>query len=261
MTRVREHRLRPARAAARGPPVEAGDPRAGRGTARAGAARLAGRPLSRASCPAASASAWRWRARWRSSRACCCSTSRSARSTPRCARNCAAGCARCTTRSTSPRLRHPRPGRGARGGRPGGGDEQGRIEQIGTPGEVYDEPGHRLRPRLPRRIDDAAGRGRRWQDPVRRQVLDLEPANARPGPSKLFVRRHDMHSVQPAAERCKEPSSASAPSGRRHRADILFNAVGQETLIEIDAPRDRVLRPGDIVGLQPRRYRIFAAQD
>ncbi|MGH6766584.1 MAG: sulfate ABC transporter ATP-binding protein, partial [Bradyrhizobium sp.] len=34
-----------------------------------------------------------------------------------------------------------------------------------------------------------------------------------------------------------------------------------KTVIEIDAPRDRTLQPGDIVGLQPRRYRIFAASD
>jgi sulfate transport system ATP-binding protein len=32
-------------------------------------------------------------------------------------------------------------------------------------------------------------------------------------------------------------------------------------VIEIDAPRDRELLPGEIVSLQPRRYRIFAAQD
>ena len=30
-------------------------------------------------------------------------------------------------------------------------------------------------------------------------------------------------------------------------------------LIEIDAPRDRELRTGDMIGLHPRRYRIFAA--
>ena len=52
------------------------------------------------SSPAASASAWRSPARSRSSRACCCSTSRSARSTRRSAPSCASGCAGCTTRST-----------------------------------------------------------------------------------------------------------------------------------------------------------------
>ena len=98
--RVRERRLRPARAAARGPQGRGRHPRPRQGTARSRAARLARRPLSRASCPAASASASRWRARSPSSRASCCSTSRSARSTPRCARNCGTGCARCMTKST-----------------------------------------------------------------------------------------------------------------------------------------------------------------
>ena len=46
---------------------------------------------------AASASASPWRARWRSSRACCFWTNPSARSTPGSARNCARACARSTT--------------------------------------------------------------------------------------------------------------------------------------------------------------------
>ena len=59
------------------------------------------------SSPAASASAWRSPGRSRSSRGCCCWTSRSARWTPRCARSCAAGCAGCTTRWASPRSSSP----------------------------------------------------------------------------------------------------------------------------------------------------------
>ena len=61
------------------------------------------RTATRRSCRAASASASRSPAHWRWSRACCCSTSRSARSTPRCARSCASGCGACTTTCTSPR--------------------------------------------------------------------------------------------------------------------------------------------------------------
>ncbi len=53
----------------------------------------------RASFPADNASALRLPARWPSNRACFCSTNRSARSTPRCARNCACGCVRCTKSS------------------------------------------------------------------------------------------------------------------------------------------------------------------
>ena len=34
-----------------------------------------------------------------------------------------------------------------------------------------------------------------------------------------------------------------------------------KTVIEIGTPRDRVLQAGEIVSLQPRRFRIFAVQD
>ncbi len=79
---------------------EGGDPRA-RAASCSGSSGSRGSPTAiRHSCRAASCSAWRWRARWRSSRRCCCSTSRSARSTRRCAASCANGCAGCTRRST-----------------------------------------------------------------------------------------------------------------------------------------------------------------
>ncbi len=47
-----------------------------------------GQPLSPISCRAASSSAWPWRARWRSIRRCCCSTSRSRHWTPRSGSSC-----------------------------------------------------------------------------------------------------------------------------------------------------------------------------
>ncbi len=48
------------------------------------------------SSPAASSSAWPWRARWRTSRRCCCWMNPSVRSTRRSARNCAAPSAWCS---------------------------------------------------------------------------------------------------------------------------------------------------------------------
>jgi sulfate transport system ATP-binding protein len=47
--------------------------------------------------------------------------------------------------------------------------------------------------------------------------------------------------------------------GPIQRAEVALS--GGETVIEVDAPRDREIRAGDIIGLHPRRYRIFAAQD
>ena len=49
--------------------------------------------------------------------------------------------------------------------------------------------------------------------------------------------------------------------GPIQRAEVALCGGEGKTVIEIDAPRDRELQAGDIVGLRPRRYRIFAAQD
>jgi sulfate transport system ATP-binding protein len=138
--------------------------------------------------------------------------------------------------------------------------DKGRIEQIGTPGDVYDDPATAFvhgfigeSVVLPVEISD--GRVRLGD-----QVLDLESHNARSGPSKLFIRRHDM-SIGPAGSGALQGAVKRVRAfGPTQRADILLNnAAGEDTLIEIDAPRDGILKAGDIVGLQPRRYRIFAA--
>ena len=62
------------------------DRRSRRRDAEARPARRLRRSAGRTSSPAASGSGWRWRARWSSGPRCCCSTSRSARSTRSCAR-------------------------------------------------------------------------------------------------------------------------------------------------------------------------------
>ncbi len=103
-----KHRLRLAgTAAAASARRQCGDPRPRAGASQPGAARWSRSALSRPSSPAASASAWPWRAPWPSNRACCSSMSRSARSMPRCARTCAAGCANCTTAPATPPCSSP----------------------------------------------------------------------------------------------------------------------------------------------------------
>ena len=93
---ARQHRVRPQ------------DPQAAEGRGDASASTSCSTSCScrasatgtRRSSPAASGSAWRSPARSRPSRRCCCSTSRSARSTRACARSCASGCGGCTRRRT-----------------------------------------------------------------------------------------------------------------------------------------------------------------
>jgi sulfate transport system ATP-binding protein len=91
------------------------------------------------------------------------------------------------------------------------------------------------------------------------KALNIGADGAACGASKLFVRRHDMQ-VGPAGSGVLEGAVRHVRTfGPIQRAEVAL--AGGDTVIEIDAPRDRELRAGDVVGLQPRRYRIFAAVD
>ncbi len=136
--------------------------------------------------------------------------------------------------------------------------DKGRIEQIGSPGEVYDTPasafvhgfiGESIV--LPVNVSDGYVR-------LGDKALRLAAGEAAAGASKLFIRRHDMQ-VGPAGSGALEGAVRHVRSfGPVQRAEVRL--CGGE-VIEIDAPRDRVLQAGDVVGLHPRRYRIFAAHD
>ena len=139
--------------------------------------------------------------------------------------------------------------------------DKGRIEQIGTPGEVYDHPatafvhgfiGESIV--LPVDISDGCVR-------LGGKALNIAANGAASGASKLFVRRHDMQ-IGPAGSGALDGAVQRVRSfGPIQRAEIAVSAGECATVIEIDAPRDRELQTGDIIGLQPRRYRIFAGQD
>jgi sulfate transport system ATP-binding protein len=139
--------------------------------------------------------------------------------------------------------------------------DKGRIEQIGTPGEVYDHPatafvhgfiGESIV--LPVDVSDGCVR-------LGGKALNIAANGAASGASKLFVRRHDMQ-IGPAGSGALEGAVQRVRSfGPIQRAEIALSAGECATVIEIDAPRDRELQTGDIIGLQPRRYRIFAGQD
>jgi sulfate/thiosulfate transport system ATP-binding protein len=139
--------------------------------------------------------------------------------------------------------------------------DKGRIEQIGTPGEVYDHPatafvhgfiGESIV--LPVDVSDGAVR-------LGNRPLNIATNGAASGASKLFIRRHDMQ-IGPAGSGSLEGAVRHVRSfGPIQRAEVALSGRDGDTVIEIDAPRDRELLAGEIISLQPRRYRIFAAQD
>jgi sulfate transport system ATP-binding protein len=139
--------------------------------------------------------------------------------------------------------------------------DKGRIVQIGTPGDVYDNPatafvhgfiGESIV--LPVEVRDGCVR-------FGGKSLNIAADGVTSGASKLFVRRHDMQ-VGPAGSGAFDGAVRDVRTfGPIQRAEVALSAGEGTTVIEIDAPRDRGLQPGEIVGLQPRRYRIFAGQD
>ncbi|MBY0382899.1 MAG: sulfate ABC transporter ATP-binding protein [Xanthobacteraceae bacterium] len=137
--------------------------------------------------------------------------------------------------------------------------DKGKIEQVGSPCDVYDNPatafvhgfiGESIV--LPVKVADGHIR-------LGDKVLNLEVGTALPGPSHLFIRRHDVL-VGAAGSGVFDGNVKSVRAfGPTQRADIALHVGGEERLIEIDAPRDRSIKPGDVIGLQPRRFRLFAA--
>ena len=134
---------------------------------------------------------------------------------------------------------------------------QGKIEQIGTPDQVYDTPNSPFvfsfigeSSVLPVRV----AQGRVWLD---EKLLDLSAGDVPNGPARLFLRPHDVDVVD---------SKPGAILGevrvlRRHaglrRADV---EVGQKRdRIEIELPADLSLNFAGKVAFLPRRYRLYPA--
>ena len=157
--RLRQRRVRAALPARRNKRGRASPGRRGAG---AGADRLAAPSASRTSCPAASSSASRWPGRWSSSRRCSSSTSRWALLTRSCASSSRSSCGHSSARSGRPSSTSPTTRR-RRSPCPTGSPScvDGRVEQVGTPTQVYCLARDCVRRRLPRHREPARGECRR----------------------------------------------------------------------------------------------------
>ncbi len=139
--------------------------------------------------------------------------------------------------------------------------DRGRIEQIGTPGQVYDDPatafvhgfiGESIV--LPVEVSQGCVR-------LSGKALNISSDGVACGTSKLFIRRHDMQVGPPGSGALEGKVRHVRTFGPIQRAEVALCGGEDKTIIEIDAPRDRSLQTGDLVGLQPRRYRIFRTPD
>jgi sulfate transport system ATP-binding protein len=134
---------------------------------------------------------------------------------------------------------------------------EGKIEQIGTPDQVYDTPNSPFvfsfigeSSVLPVRVEQ----GKVWLD---EKPLDLLASDVPSGPAKLFLRPHDVDVVE------NEPGSILGEVSvlRRHaglrRVDLEVGS--RRDRIEIELPADLNLSLAQTVAFRPRHYRLYPA--
>jgi sulfate/thiosulfate transport system ATP-binding protein len=138
----------------------------------------------------------------------------------------------------------------------------GRIEQIGSPEEVYDRPASAF-------VHDFIGeaislpvevRGREvWFD---QRVLPLESQATPSGPARLFIRPFDMSLVAPNEGALTGIVKLVKGLGPHLRVEVeCHQERGEPIALEIQTGRGARVEAGQTIGLRPERYRIFPQPD
>ena len=133
----------------------------------------------------------------------------------------------------------------------------GRIEQVGTPDEVYRQP------RSPF-VFDFIGRGAQIRGEARDGVFvpagnglrfPLEAGEAFQGPGLLLVRPHELRLVGEGEGLRGRVRGARAIEGR---TTLDIELAAQDVVVEVDLPEQAVAPPrGALVDLAPRRAQCF----
>jgi sulfate/thiosulfate transport system ATP-binding protein len=131
----------------------------------------------------------------------------------------------------------------------------GKIEQIGTPDQIYDDPNSPFvfsfigeSSVLPVKVEQ----GTVWLDG---HALDLPAQDMPSGPARLYFRPHDVQVSDELAGAIPGEIQAFRRHGGSRRVDL---EVGGHR-IEIELPADFSHGLSGWVGVRPRRYRLFPA--
>jgi sulfate transport system ATP-binding protein len=136
--------------------------------------------------------------------------------------------------------------------------DNGRIEQIGTPQEVYERPATAF-------VHEFIGESIVLPITVADGVAHyggvptgLDHQGVASGAGRLFVRPYDMAVVPASGAPFVGQVTRIHGLGAARRIEVALRS-DDGAVVEIDVPRSGELAPGQAVGLQPRMYRIFAA--
>jgi sulfate transport system ATP-binding protein len=134
---------------------------------------------------------------------------------------------------------------------------EGKIEQIGTPDEIYDKPNSPFvysfigeSSTLPVEVKN----GKVWLDG---HSLDLAAGDVASGPARLYFRPHDVEVGDDLAGAIPATVQGVRRHGGARRLDLEI--VGRDERVEIELPADFGLEISGPIAVRPRRYRIYPA--
>jgi sulfate transport system ATP-binding protein len=140
--------------------------------------------------------------------------------------------------------------------------DKGRIEQAGTPEQVYEQPENAFvhgfigdSVSLPVIVEGGQVR-------FGRQLLDIDRQGVADGRAALFIRPYDVAILsEPGAAALQGNVTRVHGLGAARRVEVVIKADGESHLVEIDAPRNLKIEAGQAVGLMPTAYRIFSNEN
>lgn len=135
--------------------------------------------------------------------------------------------------------------------------KDGRIEQVGTPDEIYREPASAYVFDFIGRANVLEGRTEDGSFRVDGQSLRLPAEQSGHSPSRLYVRPHDIAVV---AAQVGLPAQVVAVHRRADRITLELRVDGQTRPLELDLPTSSeapMPTTGSTIGLQLQRYRIY----
>ncbi len=135
----------------------------------------------------------------------------------------------------------------------------GRIEQVGTPGEVYDHPATAFVHDFIGETISLPGEVRGGDLYLNEKSLGLDAQGLGDGPARIFARPHDVELHDPAGTPFRGKVLAVRTFGPTRRADVEIAGEKGNVVVEAAVPLDRTLGVGEEVGLLPRRYKVFPA--
>jgi sulfate transport system ATP-binding protein len=133
---------------------------------------------------------------------------------------------------------------------------EGKIEQVGTPDEIYDNPASPFvfsfigeSNMVPVRVEH----GKVWIDD---EPLDLAAIDLPSGPARLYFRPHDVEIGEAAPGAIQGQITMQRRHGGSRRLDLDIG--GGKGSVEIELPAGFSQRTSGPIGVRPRRWQLYS---